>query len=319
MIASRARYAAGARRGLVRGRGRRRGLPRARLARRRSRALPGDRARRCGCARARSCARTRSCCSASPSADELRLFDLLIGVSGVGPKLALAALSGLKPAALARAIRDENLARARRGARHRPQDGRAAGGGAARQARVPARVAAAPAARARARACCRAASASTTPSPRWSRWAARTAQAQDAVRRAAEEPGEATHRGPREARARPASAARRWCRGEPDRAGPERRRASARRRASGARIADPAPFPEDVREEKRLRPLVARRVRGPVAGARAARASSSRPRGGAARRSTTCCSTVRRAWARRRSPASSRTSSASRSRTPPGP
>lgn len=41
--------------------------------------------------------------------DELRLFDLLIGVSGVGPKLALAALSGLKPAALARAIRDENL------------------------------------------------------------------------------------------------------------------------------------------------------------------------------------------------------------------
>jgi Holliday junction DNA helicase RuvA len=43
------------------------------------------------------------------SPDELRLFDLLIGVSGVGPKLALAALSGLKPALLARAIRDENL------------------------------------------------------------------------------------------------------------------------------------------------------------------------------------------------------------------
>ncbi len=42
--------------------------------------------------------------------DELRLFDLLIGVNGVGPKLALAALSGLRPAALARAIRDENLA-----------------------------------------------------------------------------------------------------------------------------------------------------------------------------------------------------------------
>jgi Holliday junction DNA helicase RuvA len=42
-------------------------------------------------------------------ADELRLFDLLIGVSGVGPKLALAALSGLKPAALGRAIREENL------------------------------------------------------------------------------------------------------------------------------------------------------------------------------------------------------------------
>jgi Holliday junction DNA helicase RuvA len=42
-------------------------------------------------------------------AEELRLFELLIGVSGVGPKLALAALSGLKPAALARAIREENL------------------------------------------------------------------------------------------------------------------------------------------------------------------------------------------------------------------
>ena len=41
--------------------------------------------------------------------DELRLFDLLIGVNGVGPKLALAALSGLTPAAFARAIREENL------------------------------------------------------------------------------------------------------------------------------------------------------------------------------------------------------------------
>lgn len=43
------------------------------------------------------------------SADELRLFDLLIGVSGVGPKLALAALSGLAPAALVRAIREEQI------------------------------------------------------------------------------------------------------------------------------------------------------------------------------------------------------------------
>lgn len=41
--------------------------------------------------------------------DELRLFDLLIGVSGVGPKVALAVLSGLKPAALARAIRGEEI------------------------------------------------------------------------------------------------------------------------------------------------------------------------------------------------------------------
>ncbi len=43
-------------------------------------------------------------------ADEARLFDLLIGVNGVGPKLALAALSGLQPASLARAIRDEQVA-----------------------------------------------------------------------------------------------------------------------------------------------------------------------------------------------------------------
>ena len=41
---------------------------------------------------------------------ELRLFDLLIGVSGVGPKMALAALSGLRPVLLARAIRDEAIA-----------------------------------------------------------------------------------------------------------------------------------------------------------------------------------------------------------------
>ena len=42
--------------------------------------------------------------------EEQRLFDLLIGVSGVGPRLGLAVLSGLRPAALARAIRDEHVA-----------------------------------------------------------------------------------------------------------------------------------------------------------------------------------------------------------------
>ena len=42
--------------------------------------------------------------------DELRLFDLLIGVNGVGPRIALAVLSGLAPANFARAVRDENLA-----------------------------------------------------------------------------------------------------------------------------------------------------------------------------------------------------------------
>jgi Holliday junction DNA helicase RuvA len=40
---------------------------------------------------------------------EIRLFDLLIGVSGVGPRLGLAVLSGLRPDALVRAIRDENV------------------------------------------------------------------------------------------------------------------------------------------------------------------------------------------------------------------
>jgi holliday junction DNA helicase RuvA len=41
---------------------------------------------------------------------ERRLFELLITVSGVGPKVAVAVLSGLEPATLARAIRDENIA-----------------------------------------------------------------------------------------------------------------------------------------------------------------------------------------------------------------
>ena len=43
-------------------------------------------------------------------ADERKLFELLIGVSGVGPKVALAVLSGLAPPSFARAIADENLA-----------------------------------------------------------------------------------------------------------------------------------------------------------------------------------------------------------------
>jgi Holliday junction DNA helicase RuvA len=41
---------------------------------------------------------------------ERRFFELLITVSGIGPKVALAVLSGLEPRALAKAIRDENLA-----------------------------------------------------------------------------------------------------------------------------------------------------------------------------------------------------------------
>jgi Holliday junction DNA helicase RuvA len=41
--------------------------------------------------------------------EELKLFDLLISVSGVGPRLALALLSGLRPAAVARALREEQV------------------------------------------------------------------------------------------------------------------------------------------------------------------------------------------------------------------
>jgi Holliday junction DNA helicase RuvA len=42
--------------------------------------------------------------------EEQQLFDLLIGVNGVGPRIAMAVLSGLQPAQFARAVRDENLA-----------------------------------------------------------------------------------------------------------------------------------------------------------------------------------------------------------------
>ena len=41
---------------------------------------------------------------------ERRVFELLLGVAGVGPKVALAVLSGLTPPAFARAVQDENLA-----------------------------------------------------------------------------------------------------------------------------------------------------------------------------------------------------------------
>ena len=41
--------------------------------------------------------------------EERRLFELLLTVSGVGPKVALAVLSGLRPEALARSIRDNDL------------------------------------------------------------------------------------------------------------------------------------------------------------------------------------------------------------------
>jgi len=45
------------------------------------------------------------------SADERELFELLLGVSGVGPKVALAIVSGSPPAELRRAIAREDTAR----------------------------------------------------------------------------------------------------------------------------------------------------------------------------------------------------------------
>ena len=42
---------------------------------------------------------------------ELDLFTRLIGISGIGPKLALAVLSGIEPAELVRAVRSQNIAR----------------------------------------------------------------------------------------------------------------------------------------------------------------------------------------------------------------
>jgi Holliday junction DNA helicase RuvA len=42
---------------------------------------------------------------------EQQLFERLIGVSGIGPKIALAALSGIEPAELVRAVRTSDIAR----------------------------------------------------------------------------------------------------------------------------------------------------------------------------------------------------------------
>jgi holliday junction DNA helicase RuvA len=47
------------------------------------------------------------------TAFELEAFELLIGISGIGPRLALAVLSGLEPAELARAVQTGDTARLR--------------------------------------------------------------------------------------------------------------------------------------------------------------------------------------------------------------
>src|SRR5216117_3990594 len=52
------------------------------------------------------------------TADERQLFELLLGVNGVGPKVALAILSGSTPGELTRAIAREDTARFERSEEH---------------------------------------------------------------------------------------------------------------------------------------------------------------------------------------------------------
>ena len=53
------------------------------------------------------------------------LFERLIAINGVGPKLALAVLSGIEPAELIRAVRDAGRGAADEDPRRRQEDGRA--------------------------------------------------------------------------------------------------------------------------------------------------------------------------------------------------
>ena len=80
------------------------------------------------------------------SADERELFELLLGVSGIGPKVALAIVSGSPPAELRRAIARDDLARFEAIPGHRPQDRAAGRDGAQGQARRAGRAPVRPAA-----------------------------------------------------------------------------------------------------------------------------------------------------------------------------
>ena len=63
------------------------------------------------CGFTRTCVRTRSHSYGFATRLEQDLFERLIAVSGIGPKLALAVLSGIEPPELIRAIRAGDLAR----------------------------------------------------------------------------------------------------------------------------------------------------------------------------------------------------------------
>ncbi len=84
-----------------------------------------SRARRSRCASTRTCARTRSRSTASRPLLEQELFERLIGVSGIGPKLALAVLSGIEPRDLIARDRARRPRAADRDSRRRQEDRRA--------------------------------------------------------------------------------------------------------------------------------------------------------------------------------------------------
>ena len=71
---------------------------------------PRSRVRRRSCSRISTCAKTRMVLYGFPTRDERDTFEVLIGATGVGPKLALAMLSVHSPASLRRALFDDDLA-----------------------------------------------------------------------------------------------------------------------------------------------------------------------------------------------------------------
>ena len=77
------------------------------------------------CASTRTCAKMRSRCTASRRRLEHDLFERLISINGVGPKLALAVLSGIEPAELIRAVRAPGRGAADEDSRRRQEDRRA--------------------------------------------------------------------------------------------------------------------------------------------------------------------------------------------------
>ena len=83
------------------------------------------RARRSRCASTPTCARISSRSTVLRPTLELAMFERLIAVSGIGPKLALSVLSGIEPRELVGAIQRNDLARLTAHSRRRQEDRRA--------------------------------------------------------------------------------------------------------------------------------------------------------------------------------------------------